>query len=163
VLYRVSDDGTLVGQTTGTSLRPPAPLTEGPHSWQVTAVNLGGIATVAQPATIHIDTLAPIVSAALSGRRVVGSAVHLQVAITDLRPGEPAAGSSGILSRAVRWGDGTTTAIARGKYHVYHRAGLYRITVTVADRAGNVTTVARYIRIRPAPAKHRRARGSKGR
>ena len=50
----------------------------------------------------------------------------------------------------IRWGDGTTTRIKPGTHrlvHAYRRPGRYRITVTVADRAGNQTRAARTVRI----------------
>ncbi len=155
VVYRLVVDGMLAGQTTTTSLRPAASLGDGPHSWQVTAINPVGLMSVTAPATVNVDTLAPLVVATLSGRRVAGARLRLRVAITDLRPGEPPSGSSGIAGRTVGWGDGTVSAVGSATGHVYARPGLYRLTVTAADRAGNVTRVTRYLRIRPVPVRHR--------
>jgi PKD repeat protein len=155
VSYAVSLNGAVVGTTTTTSFQPPTPLADGPYTWQVTATNQGGLTSSAGPATIVVDTLAPSVQAAIGGRPVVGSPVHVQVAYNDLRPGEAATGSSGIATVTVSFGDGSSYNIAYGKFHVYSRPGLYRVTVTVTDRAGNVSTIVRYLRILPRPARGR--------
>jgi hypothetical protein len=153
VRYVVTANGVVIGSTSGLSLRPSTPLPDGPYTWQVTAVNQGGGKDIAHPATVHIDTLAPLVDVAIAGVRRVSSTVRLTVTYTDLRPGEPAADSSGIVASRVSWGDGTSQTLRphATRPHVYARAGLYNVTVRVADRAGNVTTVVRHLRIlRPA-------------
>jgi hypothetical protein len=155
VSYAVSLGGAVVGTTTATSFQPPTPLADGPYTWQVTATNQGGLTSSAPPATIMVDTLAPSVQAAISGRPVVGSAVHVQVVYNDLRPGAPAAGSSGIATATVSFGDGSSYNIAHGKFHVYGKPGLYRVGVIVTDRAGNASTIVRYLRILPRPARGR--------
>ncbi len=45
--------------------------------------------------------------------------------------------------------------------HVYRRPGRYRITVTVTDRAGNQTTVARHVKIQTASAGTKPGSGGK--
>ncbi len=162
--YEVTVDGRPVGSTTRTSLRMPAPLVDGAYTWQVTAVNRAGTSTAARTARVRVDTLAPIVTASLSGQRRVGKEVRLRVTVTDVRPGEPTSTSSGIASASVRWGDSTRARLsARPVWrhvvrHVYLRAGLYRVTIRVADRAGNTTTIVRHVRIRAPRAARRRPR-----
>jgi len=150
--YVVTVDGTQLGQTTGTSLEQfPAPLSQGPHTWQVTAINPAGIARSTNTATVFVDTIAPSVHARLTGRRTPGSPIRIRIRASDA-VGIPAVEAPGIKSVRVRWGDGTTTRVRRGsKFHVYRKAGRYRIRVIVTDRAGNATTIVVKIRIKQPP------------
>jgi hypothetical protein len=61
------------------------------------------------------------------------------------------AAASGIAQIVLRWGDGSSDKITRGKFHAYKRAGRYQLTITVKDRAGNTTTVTRVVTIAPKP------------
>jgi hypothetical protein len=159
--YQVTVDGVLVGQTTATSLTVPAALTQGPHKWQVTAVNGAGVTSKTKPATVFVDTIPPLVSFKLTGRLRAGSTLHIYVSDTDAPPGVPPADASGVATVKLSWGDGTSYLIKHGKYHVYKRPGHYLVKVKVTDRAGNVTTVERVVKIahKPVPRrKHRRKR-----
>jgi hypothetical protein len=147
VLYQVTVDGVLVARTPATTYRPATPLSEGPHAYQVTADNPAGLGRPASPATVVIDTVAPSARVSLSGTRRAGSPVRVAVRYSDVRPPEPAADSSGVATVRISWGDGTSSAIGHGQAHVYPRPALYKLTVTVADRAGNATTVVHYLRI----------------
>jgi hypothetical protein len=53
----------------------------------------------------------------------------------------------------VYWGDGSPhVVVTRGKFHdshVYKRTGRFKIRVVAVDRAGNTTTVFRYVKIAP--------------
>ncbi len=73
------------------------------------------------------------------------------------------ADAAGIASATISWSDGSRRAITSGRYHPAHaKPGTYRLTVTVADRVGNVTTALRAVRIVPKPKpafKRRRPRG----
>jgi hypothetical protein len=155
--YSVSVDGVQIGQASGTSMRAPSPLRDGPHSWQVTAVNRAGLQRTSPAATVFVDTLAPTVSLKLTGARRAGSVIRINVSYSD----GPAADSSGISVVVVRWGDGASTRITHRKLHVYRRAGRYVLTVTVKDRAGNTTTLTRHLRIVPAKKRAPRARTRK--
>jgi hypothetical protein len=155
LVYQVTLDGTALGRTGATTFRPPVPLSEGPHVYQVTAYNAAGVARPANAATVLVDTIAPRARVSLSGSRRAGASVHLQVRYSDVRPPEPAGASSGIASVTVNWGDRVRVKIKRSKFHVYRRPGLYKLTVTVADRAGNKATVQRFLRIVPATGRHR--------
>jgi hypothetical protein len=145
----VAIDGVLVGQTTATSLRVAQPVSQGPHTWQVTAVNQVGLATVARPSTLFVDSVAPVVQLRLKGAQRAGSALHLYVRYSDAPPPLSAATASGVTTVRVRWGDGATSQIRHGALHTYRSAGRYRMTVTVSDRAGNSTTLVRRLRITP--------------
>ena len=57
----------------------------------------------------------------------------------------------GVASVIVNWGDRSMYQILHGKFHIYRRPGLYLLHVTVTDRAGNVTRLTRWLRIRRKP------------
>jgi hypothetical protein len=147
--YTVTIDGQQVAQTTATSVTVPTVLNDGPHKWQVTATNLGGGQTFSRTATIFVDTVPPRVSFTLKGRDRVGRKLTMHVSFADLPPPQqPGAKASGVKSVLIRWGDGSKSTHVHVASHVYARRGRYLIKVTVTDRAGNATTVARVVRIR---------------
>ena len=149
--YTVTVDGRLVGQTTSTSLRVPVSLRDGVHSWQVTAVNPAGVTGKSGVAKVFIDTVKPTLSVAVSGARRAGSGVAVTMRYRDAPPaGLPARDASGVEKLTVRWGDGTVTHLKPGEHravHAYRRAGRYKITVFVTDRAGNSRKVVKVVRI----------------
>jgi hypothetical protein len=73
------------------------------------------------------------------------------VSYVDLPPaGAPPSDASGVAKVLIRWGDGTTVSLKPGRHladHAYRRTGRYRITLVVADRAGNRTRVILKLRI----------------
>ena len=147
LVYRVSLDGSVIAQTSGTSLAVP-PLIDGPHSWQVTAVNLAGATSTGAAATVWVDTTPPHLQMGITGRRRVGALIDLSVAASDLPdPVEPGARASGIASVSISWGDGAHSTRRDGATHRYRRPGVYRIVVGAKDRVGNQTTISRVVRI----------------
>ncbi len=149
ITYTVTIDGTQVGQTQGSSLRVPAPLANGPHRWQVTATNPAALTGISKVAALFVDTLAPVLKVTESGPRRAGSDEVVHLSYRDPAP------ASGVAKLTIRWGDRTVTQVKPGTHriaHVYRRPGRYKITVTVADRAGNQTTVVRHVRISAARA-----------
>jgi PKD domain len=151
ITYTVTVDGTQVGQTGGGSLQVPTALANGPHSWRVTATNPAGLTGVSKVAGIFVDTVAPVLKVTAAGPRRVGSKEVARLAYRDPAP------ASGVAKLTIRWGDKTVTQIKPGTHrvaHVYRRPGRYKITVTVADRAGNQTTVVRRVKINPARTGH---------
>jgi hypothetical protein len=151
VSYLLSVDGAQVASTRATQIRVPAVVLDGSHTWQVTAVNVAGLTSATRPATVWVDTVPPRVTFTLTGLRRVGSYLHINVSATDSPPPEPPAAASGIAQIVLRWGDGSSYKITRGKFHAYKRAGHYQLTITVKDRAGNATTVTRAVTIAPKP------------
>jgi len=153
VNYAISVDGAPVAQTPSTSLRVPAALTDGPHRWQVGAVNLGGVVTAGPTATVWVDTTPPRVLLALGGRgRARAQAlVRLRIAASDpSNPSQPGARASGLAKIRIRWGDGHSRLVHRRvsrSSHKYARPGLYRLIVSATDHAGNTTSIAHYVRI----------------
>jgi hypothetical protein len=151
ITYAVYVDGMPLPALTGLSVRPPLPMPDGPHTWQVTATNPVGAQKSSLTATVWVDAVPPAVRLSLSGRRRVASELHATASATDAPPPEPRNAASGIADVFINWGDGARFHITRGKYHAYKRAGRYTIRVVVADRAGNRTTAKQTIRIAPKP------------
>ncbi len=159
LLYNLSVDGTVVAQTTSTSISVPLP--QGPVTWRVTAVNSAGLTSTAVAAEVWVDTVAPAVTLSLTGKRQAGALLHAEVSYTDAPPPEPPADASGIASVVINWGDGSVYTITHGKYHAYRKPGTYRLSVTVTDKAGNTTTVPQELRILPKPKPHKKKKKKK--
>jgi hypothetical protein len=157
VRYVVTIDGIQAFQTGATSVRVPTSLADGPHSWQVTAVNQAGLRSTTHPGHFWVDTVAPVARLTVTGKMRAGSVLHAYVSYTDSPPPELPAHASGIAEVLVRWGDGSSYKIRHGKFHGYRRAGRYKLTVVVLDRAGNTTTLVRELKIarKPPPKKRK--------
>jgi hypothetical protein len=153
--YTVTLDGSQIGRTTATQLVPPAPLSQGPHTWRVVATNPAGLTSTAGAAAVFVDTIPPVVSYTLRGVKRAGSLLHIYVSYSDTPPGMSAADGSGVASVIVNWGDGSRYQILHGKFHIYRRPGLYLLQVTVTDHAGNVTRLSHWLRINRKPKRKR--------
>jgi hypothetical protein len=157
--FRVAIDGVDVGVTGRRSFRPPVPLGQGAHSWQVTALDRRGQRYVAPASVVRVDTLPATVSARVSGKRRAGTLLRLAVHATDAPPatasGAPVA-TSGVKSITVDWGDHTSERIRRGARHAYLAPGRYKLRIVVLDRAGNRTTTVERLRIAKPPKQKRR-------
>jgi hypothetical protein len=151
--YTVSVDGVTAGQTQDTHFTLPQPLGDGTHTWQVTATNAAGRTSQMRPATLQVDATPPVVTLHVSGVQQVGAYLHVSVSATDAPPGEASAAASGLIAGTLDLGDGSTFATGPngGKYHAYRAPGVYRITATVRDRAGNATVAATAVVIKPKP------------
>jgi len=142
--YTVTLDRTQLGQTAASSLRVPVALGNGLHTWYVITSNPAGLTAGSKVARVFVDTVPPVLKVAESGPRRAAANEVLHLSYRDLAP------ASGVAKVTIRWGDGTVTHVKVGTHrvvHVYRRAGRDKITVTVADRAGNQTTVVRRIKI----------------
>ena len=159
--YAVRLDGTLIAQTTATSAA--APMSNGRHVYQVTAVNQAGLSTPAAPATVFVDTVAPRVSESIRGTFIVATRERLTVRYSDPPPpGLPRSAASGVATVSVNWGDGTIARIRRtSASHVYTRTRRYTVTITATDRAGNRTVLKKSITIKHKP-KHKPKHKQKG-
>ncbi len=156
VTYTVVLDGSQIAQTTGTYVTPPAPLIDGPHMWLVQVTNPAGLTATSGVATVFVDTEPPRLRIRLVGTPRVGLPVDMYLAYYDPpNPTEPGAQASGIASVTVGWGRGGPVSTVTGTVavHTFTRAGLYPLTVTATDRAGNATRIIRYLRILPGPPK----------
>jgi len=146
--YGVTIDGVAAGSTSGVSFRPAVPLSQGPHTFQVTAENVHGLASPASPAGFFVDSIPPAAKFTLNGAEREHALLHLRVRYTDTPPGLRPADASGVAKVVVQWGDGTSSRIGRQTgTHRYLRAGRYLLKITIADRAGNRTVLARRLRI----------------
>jgi hypothetical protein len=163
--YTVRLDGVPIGQTPALALTPPAPIANGRHVYQVTAVNQAGLSTASSPATVFVDTIRPLVSMKLTGSRIVKTRQQLRVTYSDPPPpGQAKALASGVDTVFVKWGDGSSKARIRrnSASHVYNRLRTYTVSVTVTDRAGNTTVLTKKLQIRSKPKPgHQKKRGKK--
>jgi hypothetical protein len=152
--YTVTLDGSVLGRTTGASLPVPQTLIDGPHVWQVAVTNPAGLTATSSRSTVFVDTQPPRLRIVLTGTARVRQVVTLEVAATDPpNPSEPGSVASGIANVAVKWslrGASTNATKLSSLTHVFTSPGLTRITVTATDNAGNVATIARFLRILPA-------------
>jgi hypothetical protein len=151
--YTVTLDGAVLGTTTGTSIPVPQTLIDGPHFWQVAVTDPAGLTGTSANATVFVDTQPPRLRILLTGFARVGRVVTLHLAGSDPpNPSEPGSVASGIASVTVKWslrGAVTNATKLVSLTHVFTSPGLARITVTVTDLAGNVTTISRYLRVLP--------------
>jgi hypothetical protein len=165
VTYSLRIDGTQVGQTTTNGLVGPTPLANGRHTYQIGAVNLGGVTTNSPTATVFVDTVAPRATWKLSGTSIVNTREHLRVSYSDPPPaGLPQSAASGVSTVYVNWGDGSPRARIRRATagHVYKRIRTYTLTVTLTDRAGNRSVIVHKLKIKPKPKPKKHRKGKKG-
>lgn len=152
IRYTVSVDGVQVEQTYATSVQVPTPLSNGPHSWQVTATNPAGQQSRTSLATVFVDTVPPRASLKLLGKAHAGSRFRLRISARDRPPpGQPGYDASGVVTVLIRWGDRSHLLSKPGTHvlsHVYRRPGRYRITLVVKDRAGNIARVVKWVKVR---------------
>jgi PKD domain len=147
--YTVAVDGVAVGTSSGTSFTPTTPLSQGPHTFVVTAENQHGLTSAAFPGHFFVDSIPPTGKFTLTGKDRVGATLHLRVRYTDVPAGVAPAGTSGVATVVVKWGDGTSNRIrVQTATHHYLRAGRYKLTITITDRAGNRTVLTRQLRIK---------------
>jgi len=145
-------DGNQVAQTAATSIQVPSPLTDGPHRYQIVATNPAGQRNQTAVGTVFVDTTPPIAVLRLSAKPVVGKPVRASLRYRDLPPaGRPPGDASGVASVKLSWGAHNVVAIPLGQRraaHVFARPGRYLVTLTVTDRAGNVTVTTVRLTVR---------------
>ncbi|MGZ4255003.1 MAG: PKD domain-containing protein [Solirubrobacteraceae bacterium] len=161
LVYQVFVDGAQIAQTTVMSLRIPAVTPDGPHRWEVIAVNPAGLESQSKVATVFVDRIAPLVKTAVLGTRQVLKRLHVFVSYGDPPPPlSPAADASGVAKVTVNWGDRTKLVTLklgnRRSFHTYLKPGRYRVTVTVTDRAGNTTRTITTVKVKPKPKPHKK-------
>jgi hypothetical protein len=161
--FRVVIDGVEAGVTGRRSFRPPAPLGQGAHTWQVVALDHRGQQYAAKPSSLKIDSVPAFVRARVTGPRKALAPLRLAVQATDTPTGtaRKAVGvaTSGVAQIVVNWGDRTPLQLVRhGAQHVYARPGRYSLRVLVTDRAGNRSTFRLPLKIaKPARRSRRRS------
>ena len=148
--YSVSIDGAPPATTSQASFTPPVALSQGPHTFQVTATNIFGLTSSTSAAQFFLDSIPPLGQFTLTGAERKSALLHLSVRASDTPAGVLPADASGIGTVTVSWGDGTSNRITRGTAtHRYARAARYVLTVTITDRAGNRTVLVRPLPIAP--------------
>jgi hypothetical protein len=170
--YALRIDGTQVGQTTATQMVAPAPLPNGRHVYQLSAINRAGVSTNSPAATVFVDTVPPRATWKLRGTPIVKNREQLRVSYADPPPpGLPTSAASGVATVFVNWGDRSPRARIRRTTaaHVYTRIRTYTITITLTDRAGNRTVIVHKLKIKakpkpkPKPKKHKKGKKRGGR
>jgi hypothetical protein len=132
--FRVLVGGKVVGETTGTSLRPAQRLRAG-HAltYQVIAIDSRGQEVPSRTRVVRFDNLGPRLKVKVVGRRSSGRALRIVVRASDGK-------GSGVQKIRVRYGDSKRTVTQRGKRfrgaHAY-RHGTFKLRVTGYDKAGN--------------------------
>src|SRR4029077_8120093 len=108
-----------------------------------------------RPATVFVDTIAPVVRFSVTGTRRIDRRLRVLITDKDQPPiGAASTDDSGLAKLTVNWSDRTLLKLglrSHRSFHSYARAGRYRITVTATDKAGNVTRVTKVIKVKPKP------------
>ena len=112
-------------------------LSNGAHKIQLLATDIYGQSTLTPASTIHVDGGPPSVKIA---RAHGGTSVTVR--ISDLNSGVAA------KSISVSFGDGKRAKARKSLSHRYARAGVYTVTVKVADKLGNKATVSKPVSVR---------------
>jgi hypothetical protein len=164
VTYAVAVDGAQAGQTTSSSLTLPSRLADGPHSWQVTATNPAGQTSTMHPATVFVDTVAPVVTVSAPPRALVHARVGVRITYSDPPgTGEPPSDASGVANVTVGWGDGSHAVVPLGVHrisHVYANRRPYTITLVVTDAAGNAASAKAAVLVAAPKPRNKRGPGS---
>jgi hypothetical protein len=139
--FHVLVDGALAGATRGaTSFQAPAPLPDGAHTLQVITFDRRGQAVASGVRTFMIDTAPPAAALQVTGQRRRNRRLTVRVLTADV--------GSGVGRVRVDYGDRTKDGRKASTVHRWARRGRYRVTASVADVAGNVTTATLMLRIR---------------
>ncbi|HZO36720.1 MAG TPA: PKD domain-containing protein [Solirubrobacteraceae bacterium] len=138
--YTVFLDGQQVAQTTGISYTPTVPFADGVHRWTVVATDRRGQKTTTKSRLLRIDSVAPDVELLASKGRKAGKAITFRRTIDD-------GSGSGVGTAVYSFGDGSRTVTTPTIKHAF-KPGKYTVTLTVTDRAGNVTIETKRITIK---------------
>jgi hypothetical protein len=141
--YSVLIDGKPVAQTQTTKATlAPAAVSEGLHTWRVTATDRRGQTVTTPVKPLKVDTVAPTASFSVKRKKRV---VTVTAKAADVIP--PSGNAAGIKFVRIDWGDGSGFEQARKASHTYGRTGAFTIRVSATDRAGNVVVAERAIHI----------------
>ncbi len=138
--YRPVVDGVPVGETQGTRLPMPTDLTDGEHTWSVSATDRRGQTAVSKPGTLRVDATPPTLTFSLSGVKSAGRTLSLTAKAADPTPG------SGLRRTVIAFGEGKRV-FATSARHVFAKGGKYTLRVSATDKAGNSTVVRKVITI----------------
>jgi hypothetical protein len=141
--YTMLIDGKPVAQTQTTKATLAAGvLSEGLHTWRVTATDRRGQSVTTPVKPLKVDTVSPTVGFSVKRKKRVAT-VTAQAG--DVIP--PSGQASGIKFVRIDWGDGSGFLQARSGKHAYGRTGGFTVRVSATDRAGNVAVAERVIHI----------------
>jgi hypothetical protein len=141
--YTVLVDGKPVAQTQTTKATlPVGALSEGLHTWRVTATDRRGQSVTTTVKPLKVDTVAPTVSFSVKRKQRVAT---VTAKAADVIP--PSGNAAGIKYVRIDWGDGSGYEQARKASHSYGRKGAFTVRVSATDRAGNVAVAERRIHI----------------
>jgi hypothetical protein len=131
--FRVVIGGKVIGETTGSSLRPTQRLSSSkPLKYQVIAIDARGQEAPSRTRTVRFDNVAPKFKVRIVGKRRAGRALRVVVKPKDGK-------GSGVREVRVRYGDSKGVVKQRKRFggrHTY-RKGTFTLKVTVYDVAGN--------------------------
>jgi hypothetical protein len=141
--YTVLIDGKpiLQTQTTKATLAPAA-ISEGLHTWRVTATDRRGQVVTTAVKPLKVDTTPPTVSFSVKRKKRVET---VTTKAADVIP--PSGNAAGVKYVRIDWGDGSAFTQARTASHAYGRTGAFTIRVSATDNAGNVVVAERTIHI----------------
>jgi hypothetical protein len=141
--YTVLIDGKPVvqTQTTKAALAVGA-LSEGLHTWRVTATDRRGQSVTTPVKPLKVDTVAPTASFSVKRKKRV---VNVTAKANDVLP--PSGQAAGVKYVRIDWGDGSGYEQARKASHRYGKTGAFTIRVSATDKAGNTVVVEREIHI----------------
>lgn len=141
--YTVLVDGKPLLQTQTTKATPAVgALSEGLHTWRVTATDRRGQTVTTPVKPLKVDTVAPTASFSVKRKKRV---VTVTTKASDVIP--PSGKAAGIKYVRIDWGDGSGYEQARKASHSYDKTGAFTIRVSATDKAGNSVATEREIHI----------------
>lgn len=141
--YTVLIDGKPILQTQTTKATVAAgALSEGKHTWRVTATDRRGQTVTTAVKPLKVDTVTPTVSFSVKRKKRVAT---VTAKASDVLP--PSGQAAGIKYVRIDWGDGTGFEQARKASHNYKKSGAFTVRVSATDKAGNVAVAEREIHI----------------
>lgn len=161
VTYSVTLDGQPLGTTTDTRFTSLTPMSDGIHSWQVTATDARGQVTRGPTRNLRIDGTSPELAVKVSGKRTAGKQLKFAVRASD--PQEPR--GSGIRQVRIDFRDGTLPRKTKSAFptfaHVFASKGTFRVRISTLDRAGNSAVVYADVKVKAPPKKKKKSKKRK--
>lgn len=139
--FRVIVDGVVAGETEHSFLKLKDPLTDGPHTWSVVAIDRRGQENPMGTRRLRVDGTRPKLRVRLTGKRKAGMAIKVSARASD------GFGGYGLSYVEVDWGDRSPRFRGVRGQHRYRR-GTYKLAVKAVDKARNVTRRVYTLRIK---------------
>jgi hypothetical protein len=134
--FTVYVDGKALGRTTRNRLVSPRALGKGTHRYQVRATDRRGQTSVSRTRTFRVDPGLPVLKVTIRRR---GRTVTVSTVARDRGP-------AGLDYVRIDWGDKAKRERRRSSVHHYKK-GRYTLVVQAVDKAGNVTSKKKALRI----------------